>query len=323
MSGGGLSEQWLIDTLIAAVGVPPTPYGPGDDAAVVDPFAGRRVVTADALVQGVHFVPAHPPAALGWKALAVNLSDVASMGARPEAFVLTAAVPEELPAAYWQAFARGLGECAGWGGAALVGGDTVRSPGPLTLSITAWGCCEGSLLSRSGGLPGDVVMVNGHIGRSALGLRRWLDEADGRQEWGADRDVEEPVLSAHLRPCPPLEAGPTAVALGAHAGMDLSDGLATDLPRLARASGVALAVDLERLPADPLLSAVPPAQRAAGGEDYGLLILAPPERVAALEQAGFAAIGGAGEWDGAGAPVVIWRQGGRRTQLDAEPFAHF
>ena len=319
----GLSEAGLIAVVCEACGAPGTPIGPGDDAAlVVAPPRGRQVVTTDALVEGVHFLRAHPPEALGWKALAVNLSDVAAMGARPSAFVLSAAVPEGLPAAWWAAFARGLGACAREAGAALVGGDTVRSPGPLVLSITAWGWTEGDgILRRDGGRAGDALMVRGNIGRSTQGLLNWSQLAG--DDWGVDGAVRDDALAAHLRPAPPLDAGPWALANGATAGMDLSDGLATDLPRLAVACGLVLEVELAALPADPVCAAMTPDERAAGGEDYGLAVLVPAERVAAFVARGFASLGAARQPVGDERPGVLWRRHGARTELAASAFAHF
>ncbi|MCB9734508.1 MAG: thiamine-phosphate kinase [Deltaproteobacteria bacterium] len=327
MSADALSEQWLIDVVTAAVPVPSSPEGPGDDAALVRFPPAGAVVTTDALVEGVHFLRAHPAEALGWKALAVNLSDVAAMGARPTAFLLTAGVPDDLPAAWWRAFAAGLGACARAAGTALVGGDIVRSPLGLTLNVVAWGeaPADGRLLTRAGGRPGDVLLARGGLGRSALGWRRW--EAIAGPGWapgGLHGDLaSDPALRAHLRPEPDLDAGPRALALGARAGMDLSDGLATDLPRLARASGVALVVDLERLPDDPVCAELSAEERAAGGEDYGLVVLAPPDAASALEAAGFAAIGHAVESSAqpGGAPV-LWRRAGRAVTIP-RAFTHF
>lgn len=315
MSAELLSERWLIDAVCAAVPVPALPEGPGDDAALVRVPPAGAVVTTDALVEGVHFLRAHPAEALGWKALAVNLSDVAAMGARPTAFLLTACVPDDLPAAWWRAFSAGLGACARAAGAVLVGGDTVRSPGGLVLSVTAWGeaPADGRLLTRRGGRPGDVLLALGGLPPRP---------PQGRT-WAAGGLPDDPALRAHLRPEPDLTAGPRALALGARAGMDLSDGLATDLPRLARASGVRLEVELGGLPDDPVCAELSAEERAAGGEDYGLVVLAPPEREAALVAAGFTAIGHARE-SGAqpeGEPV-LWRRAGRVVTLP-RAFSHF
>jgi len=318
------SEAGLIAILCEACGVPATPEGPGDDAAlVVAPSSGRQVVTTDALVEGVHFTPNHPPALLGWKTLAVNVSDVAAMGARPGGFVLSAALPEALPGDWWRAFARGLAECADAAGARLVGGDTVRSPGPLMLSVTAWGWTDGdTILRRDGGRPGDAVMVRGTVGRSALGLERWLAR-DPDAPVDAEEVLADPALAAHLKPEPPLDAGPWALAHGATAGMDLSDGLATDLPRLAAASALVLEVELTALPHDPALAGVSPDARVAGGEDYGLVVLVPATLVATFADAGFVALGTARQPVGEEPPGVLWRRNGAATQLSARAFAHF
>ncbi|MFO0750254.1 MAG: thiamine-phosphate kinase [Myxococcota bacterium] len=311
---GPSGEDALIRAILAAVPHLAAPDGPGDDAAVVMRADAARVVTTDALIEGTHFLRGHPPEALGWKSLAVNLSDVGAMGARAEAFTLALALPRGLDRAWVDAFARGLGACARASGVVIAGGDTVASPGPIVVSITAWGTLAGSPLTRSGGRAGDVLMVAGPIGRSGLGLVRWLASPQARADL-----LDDPCLRAHLRPEPPLWAGPLAAAGGAHAGMDLSDGLATDLPRLARASGLVIVVDLDRLPPDDAVAAFTSRERAAHGEDYGLAILAPPERAAALGAHGFAAIGFARD----GAPGVLWREAGREVEPVVPAFAHF
>lgn len=325
-------EAALIATVVNACPTRPAPEGPGDDCALI-PAGPRRVLTTDALVEGTHFLRAHPPRALGHKTLAVNLSDVAAMGAIPEAFVLAAALPPELPDAWWQAFAEGLGGCAASAGVYLAGGDTVRASGPLTLTVTAWGTAPGPghdhLLLRSGGRPGDVLLVHGAIGRAGRGLERWL-AAPRADVWPAPGPAtpmafEDPCLQHHLAPAPPLWAGPWALDHGATAGMDLSDGLATDLPRLAAASGVVLAVDLDRLPADPALAGIDPRQRAAWGEDYGLVVLVPEPFAPTFEARGFAAIGRAlaGQTLQPTVAPVIWRDGGREVAPVAAGFHHF
>lgn len=320
----GTREADLIAVVTGALGRPtPPPEGPGDDAAVVThPATGRQVVTTDALIEGVHFLRGHPAEALGWKTLAVNLSDVAAMGARPSAFVLSAAVPRDLPPPWWEAFARGLAACARAHGAALVGGDTVGSPGPLMLSVTAWGFTASErVLTRGGGRPGDVLMVMGDLGRSALGLSRWLDAAP--DAWSVDDTPDDPCLRAHLRPEPPIDAGAWALFEGATAGMDLSDGLATDLPRLAAASAVELVVALDALPDDPAVASLTADARVAGGEDYGLAVLVPPQRRARFEERGFVALGEARDPAGGAVAGVVWRLHGEPVSLVARPFDHF
>lgn len=314
------SENGLIAALLARVPHREGLEGPGDDCAVMPPGPGRRVITTDALIEDTHFLRQHPPEALGFKALAVNLSDVAAMGARPEAFLLSIALPADLPAGWWEAFCEGLGACAREHQVVVAGGDTVRSRGPIALTITAWGAAE-HLLERAAGQPGDVLMVAGRIGRSGVGLARWL--ADPKNPPSLD-EAKDPCLWHHLRPEPPLWAGPLAASLGVRCGLDLSDGLATDLPRLALASGLLLEVDLAALPKDPAL-AVGPVERAQTGEDYGLCVLAPPELERALAAQGFSTIGRAAPPTEVGSRRVgvIWRLGAEPIDPPTPAFGHF
>lgn len=314
------SESGLIAALLERVPHARGLEGPGDDCALMPP-ARRRVITTDALIEGTHFLRAHPPEALGYKALAVNLSDVAAMGATPEAFLLSIALPDDIETGWWEAFCEGLGACAREHQVLVAGGDTVRSRGPIALTITAWGAAE-HLLERAAGQPGDVLMVAGRVGRSGVGLSRWL--ADPRDP-SSVAETDDPCLWHHLRPRPPLWAGPFAAGLGVRCGLDLSDGLATDLPRLAVASRLLLEVDLAALPDDPALD-VSPIERARTGEDYGLCVLAPPETVAALSARGFVPIGRAlartNEVGSAGA-AVLWRLGAEPIDPPTPAFGHF
>jgi thiamine-monophosphate kinase len=190
------------------------------------------------------------------------------------------------------------------------------------LSLTAWGRLgPAGPLTRSGGRPGDGLWVHGAVGRSAVGLARWL-ATPHPAGWAAPGAAEpaDPCLRAHLRPAPDLRAGPAALAAGASAGMDLSDGLAVDLERLARASRVSLVVDLARLPADEALVDVPADVRVAGGEDYGLVVLAPEGAAAALAAAGFVAMGRA---EAPAGPLVRFTEGDQAVTLAGVPFDHF
>ena len=324
--GPKLTENGLIAALLERVPHATGLEGPGDDCALLPP-ALRRVITTDALIEGTHFLRAHPPEALGYKALAVNLSDVAAMGARPEAFLLSIGLPDDLPIGWWEAFCAGLGACAREHGVVVAGGDTVRSRGPIAITITAWGAAE-RLLERRAGRPGDVLMVAGWIGRSGVGLTRWLAKpmmwAGSTKPTDPD-ETADPCLWHHLRPRPPLWAGPFAASLGVRCGLDLSDGLATDLPRLAKASGLVLEVDLAALPEDPALD-IGPIERAQSGEDYGLCVLAPPALVEALSERGFVAIGRAlappNEVGSSGA-TVVWRLGAEALDPPTPAFGHF
>lgn len=232
--------------------------GPGDDGAVLD---GRTTVTTDALVEGVHFDDRASPEDVGFKTLAVSVSDLAAMGARPRWAVLSLALPAiDPPQGDWAArFAEGLAEaCRRWN-VALVGGDTVRSPGPRAISLTLVGELVGRALLRQGATPGDDVWVTGTLGRAGQGWRHASPSEAARAAW--------------RRPNPPLAFALALVANGhATAGLDLSDGLALDAERLAHASGVALHVQRDAIPRDDDDTDAVDATR--GGEDYELLFTA-------------------------------------------------
>jgi thiamine-monophosphate kinase len=298
------------------VAVPPAPQGPGDDAAV----CGAEVTTVDLMVEGVHFTRAHPPLWLGAKLLAVNLSDVGAMAAQPSRFVLTAALPEETPVSWWDALSEGVGALAKEAGVTLVGGDVTRSPGAAMLGITAWGELEGRRpLLRSGGRPGDLLMIHcpQGVGRSSRGLEEWL-VAD-MVGWGAaPPEVASLCLEAHLNPRTSWRIGPWASDNGATAGMDCSDGLVADLPRLAAQSQVRLDVELNSLPVDPHCGEMSALQRAAGGEDYGLLVLVPVFARDAFEAVDFIALGVAREGHG-----VHWSLDGVPVQSGSPSYDHF
>ncbi|MCB9681476.1 MAG: thiamine-phosphate kinase [Alphaproteobacteria bacterium] len=261
-------EASLIDALLAAR-LPSARTTPrldaGDDAAIT---ADGVVVTVDALVHGVHWDDRLDAADVGYKAVAVSVSDLAAMGARPGWAVLALALPHA-DGPFVAGLARGLAEaCARWD-LSLVGGDTVRTSGPAVVSLTMGGRCEHAPLTRAAARPGDDLWVTGTLGLAGAGWRR--------------RDPPAAALTALRRPDPPLAFALALAAHGlAHAAMDLSDGLATDLPRLCAASGVAATVDPTLLPADACLGDDPLADQVAGGEDYQLLFTAPVPHRASL-----------------------------------------
>ena len=234
------------DDLIACYFAPlagPAGLGLKDDVALLTPPSGRDLVlTTDALVGGVHFFADDPPAAIARKALRVNLSDLAAKGAAPLGFLLSLALPAGWTADWLEDFARGLGEDARAYDCPLLGGDTVKTPGPLTLSITALGsAATGRMAARTGVRSGDRLYVSGTIGDAALGLRLRL---------GQGPPLSEPhrlhLLDRYLLPRPRLALAPAMVF--AHGGMDVSDGLVGDLEKMLRVSGVSASVDLGRLP---------------------------------------------------------------------------
>lgn len=262
--------------------------GPGDDAAVVVPERGAfDVFTTDALVEGVHFDRRFSPApSIGHRALAVNLSDLAAMGATPRACLLSLALPDHIKVSFLDGFLDGLLELAAEYGVALVGGNLTRTPGPITVDVTAIGAVRPRrILRRAGARPGDDVYVTGTLGAAAAGLLSLLAEHDGDGPGRPERQVRPEACEArYLRPCPRVRAG---LLLGrnraASSCMDLSDGLADALHQLARASGVGMLVDAAAVPIDPeagtWLAAAgrDPLQTAlAAGDDYELAFTVRP-----------------------------------------------
>jgi len=264
--------------------------GPGDDAAVLSAADGRFVVTCDMMIQGPDFRLAwSTPHDLGWKAAATNLSDVAAMGARPTALVVAIAAPPSTPISVILGIADGLRDgCETLApGCGVVGGDLSASDA-LTLSITAFGDLEGRRpVLRSGASAGDVVAHAGRLGDAGIGLGllfRYGVDADGvpnRAAADALKLREPRFVEAQLAPVPPIGLGPVAAAAGATAMLDVSDGLAIDAGRLARASGVGVDFDSAALgeKREPALG---------GGEDHGLLATFPPD---AVLPAGFRRLG--------------------------------
>jgi thiamine-monophosphate kinase len=241
--------------------------GIGDDAALLQPPQGRQLaVTADTLNSGVHFPVETSPADIGWKALAVNLSDLAAMGAEPAWCTLSLSLPEA-DSAWADAFLDGFLELAQRHGIALVGGDTTR--GPLSISVTAVGFIEpGRALRRDAAQVGDDIWVTGTLGDAAAALVQRHGDAD-------------PALRSRLdRPTPRVEAG-RALAGIARAAVDVSDGLLADLGHICERSGVGAEIELVSLPASAaLLQAFDLEQRwslqATGGDDYELCFTASP-----------------------------------------------
>lgn len=241
--------------------------GPGDDAAVVAAPDGRVVITTDLMVHGPDFRLAWSTASdLGWKAAASNLADVAAMGAVPTALVVALAAPADTAVTFLEEFADGLREgCEAMApGCGVVGGDLSVSD-TLTIAVTAFGDLEGRApVTRSGARPGDIVAVSGVLGAAAEGLRLLFALGTPDAATAAALKLSHPVqVAAQLRPHPPIADGTAAALAGATAMLDLSDGLAIDARRLARASGVAL--DLHGVTALEL----------AGGEDHSLLATFP------------------------------------------------
>ncbi len=258
--------------------------GPGglglvDDAALLDCTPGRRlVVTADAIVGGVHYLPDDPPDLVARKLLRVNLSDLAAMGARPLHYVLTTALPAELGPEWLARFAQGLAEDQRRYGIDLLGGDLVGTSGPAVLSLTAIGeVATDQEIRRSGAQPGDLVWVSGAIGDAFLGL----DLLRGAYPHLAPEHRDYLVRRFHL-PEPRTELGPRLCGI-AHAMIDVSDGLLADLGHICETSRTAAIVELDLLPVSLAARAIVEgdpgirARLAAAGDDYELLFAAPAD----------------------------------------------
>ncbi len=273
--------DWIARCLAPLAAGAPEGLGLADDAALIEGRPGQSlVISKDAMVEGVHFLPDDPPELVARKLLRVNLSDLAAKGAQPYGYFLAAAWPKARGWAQRQAFAAGLAEDQAAFGLSLFGGDTVSTPGPLTLSLTILGWVRhGRMVRRAGARAGDVVLVSGTIGDGALGLEAArgglaeLDEAHrqalaGRYRLPQPRNAVAGLLQAHVR-----------------AAADISDGLIADAGHVAKASGVRLSLDLDRLPLSPAAAAwlarQPDATAArlhlaTGGDDYELVCVLDP-----------------------------------------------
>ena len=287
-----LGERGIIARIQAQL--PPaaswTVIGIGDDAAVVEPVRGAlEVLTTDSLVEGVHFDWRFSrPFDVGWKALAVNLSDVAAMGAAPRAALLSLALPPSLPVAALDAVMDGFRALARASRVALVGGNVTRSPGPLVVDVTVTGAVRRrDVLRRSGARAGDGVFVTGVVGAGLAGLEYLRqNHSDGPADPGDMSDSVE----RYCRPVPRTRVGAVlGRSRAATACMDLSDGLADAARQIAEASGAGIRLDAAALPIDagarrwferqgrdPVLAAT------AGGDDYELLFTVPRSRMGRL-----------------------------------------
>ena len=292
MTVGDLSESELLAHIQQRLA--PSPdwvlVGIGDDAAVVEPERNRvEVLTVDALVDGVHFDRAFvPPDAIGYRALAVNLSDLAAMGAAPRLALLSMALPPGLPLAEFDGITAGFAELAARHRVHLVGGNLTHTPGPLSIHVTLVGSVKRrQALTRRGARPGDEVYVSGSIGAAAAGLMllrgATAEDADKRNASGSSASS---AVERYLRPQPRVRLG---TLLGrnraATACIDLSDGLADGVHRIAHDSGVGVTIDVDALPIEPEARAVferrgvePIAAAISSGDDYELLFTVRPRQ---------------------------------------------
>jgi len=277
------SEFDLIAALVERL--PPRADGirvpSGDDAAVVEARGRATATTVDAVVEGVHFTPAFPRRAVGRKALAAALSDLAAMGAEPGEAYVALGVPEGVEDADLLELADGLAEVAGREGVSVAGGDVTRAPA-LTLAVTCVGLEPpgGRLVSRGGASVGEVVVVTGELGGAAAALLAL--------EAGSS---EESELAPQFDPRPRLEAGRALAAAGVTAMIDVSDGAGADAVHIAAASGVRIEIEAARLPVAAAARERSSGAEAAialaisGGEDYELLATLSPDRLEAASEA--------------------------------------
>ncbi|MDO8615918.1 MAG: thiamine-phosphate kinase [Dehalococcoidia bacterium] len=284
MKVSDLGEFGLIARLAAALGDNAPPeliLGIGDDAAVWRFTGGCLLATTDTMVEGVHFLPAAAPwADIGWKALAVNISDVAAMGGTPLFALVTLALPTDTPVAAIDQLYAGLRECAREYAVAIAGGDVVQAP-QVAVTVALLGRAgerEGRplLLRRDAARPGDAIAVTGTLGDAAAALRRLRE--------GAPPDG--PLARAHLRPRPPLGVGQRAAALGIVCAIDVSDGLLQDIGHICERSGLGADICAPNVPLSPALREAYPddalALACSGGEDYQLVLAGPAERIQQL-----------------------------------------
>lgn len=270
-------EDDLIARYFRPLATDPGAFGLVDDAALLKSSGDDLVVTTDAIVEGVHFLPDDPPDAVARKALRVNLSDLAAKGAVPAGFVLTLALREATDA-WLGPFARALGEDASSFDCPVLGGDTVSTPGPLMISITAFGRVPpGRMVRRDGAKAGDRIVVTGTIGDAALGLRILKGQIAGEELGASSRDF----LVQRYRVPRPRNALASAIRDHASAAMDVSDGLAGDLAKLCAASNVSAFADMAAVPLSAPAQAVLAKGSAgietliSGGDDYEVVCTVP------------------------------------------------
>lgn len=280
-----LGEERLIDRLFRPIAKHPGAFSLMDDAAAIVPPAGHDLIlTVDAVISGVHFLPDDPADAVAKKALRVNLSDLAAKGAAPLGALLSLSMPENTGDDWLESFARGLGEDCDAFECPLLGGDLTRTPGALTISITALGSVpSGTMVRRKGARTGDLIVVTGTVGDAALGLRlrRMPDDSVMAK---LDDAAKEHLRNRYLLPRPRLALAAT-LREHASAAMDVSDGLVGDLAKLAGVSGVHASIEAARVPLSAAARAAVGADGRlidtvlTGGDDYEIVATVPENRL--------------------------------------------
>ncbi len=287
------SEAELIALLMPLTTGAPGAFGLKDDCARLTPTAGYDLVLkTDPVRAGVHFFPDDPPEAIAWKALAVNVSDLAAKGAEPVAYLMALSFPEPPMGRWMQNFAAGLKLAQDTFGCTLIGGDTDRAPGPLSIAITVIGQVpSGQMVRRDTAKAGDAIYISGTLGDSGLGLRLHAEARDGRRDlrdrWGLADFQTKALIDRYLRPEPRIELS-ALLRQHASASMDISDGLVKDLERMCRASGVGADVNGALMEFSGPAAHVLARESAAfstiisAGDDYEILAAIPQGEVDAV-----------------------------------------
>jgi thiamine-monophosphate kinase len=332
IEGERLGEFEIIARYFAPLATDAAALGLRDDAAVLVISEGYELIaTCDTLIEGVHFLGNDPPDSIGYKALSVNLSDLAAKGARGHAYLLSLTLPRETPHAWFEGFSSGLRELQEATGITLVGGDTTASPGPLTITITALGLvAHGHAVLRHGAKTGDRLYVSGTIGDAYLGLRLLKDPALARS-WDLSEEDKAFLIGRYRRPKPRTELV-IPVRNFAQGAIDVSDGLVGDVEKLARASHAGGLIEAGSVPFSP------PTQKAlqreprllatllTAGDDYEI-VAAVPEASAAAFEAGAQAKGVPvtmiGRIGGPSGDVRVLASDGKPLELGRKGFAHF
>ncbi|TBW39717.1 thiamine-phosphate kinase [Siculibacillus lacustris] len=289
------SEDDLIARWLRPLATDPAALQLGDDCACLTPPPGHDLVLkTDTVAAGVHFFRDDPWDLVARKALRVNLSDLAAKGARPLGYLMSLALPADWREDDLAAFARGLGEDQAIWPVSLFGGDTIRSPNGLVVTITALGAVPtGRMVRRAAARAGDRLYVSGTLGDAALGLELRL-HPESAETWGLDAAARAHLARRYLLPEPRLALAPALLA-HARAAMDLSDGLGIDLERMCRGSGVGAEIDATALPLSQAAAAVLAVEGTrlaavvGGGDDYEILAAVDPAEASAFEAAAAAA----------------------------------
>ncbi|MSP31796.1 MAG: thiamine-phosphate kinase [Pseudolabrys sp.] len=323
------AEDRLIARHFQPIATHPGALGLADDAAFITPPPGcDLVLKTDAIIGGVHFFPGDAAHTIAAKALRVNLSDLAAKGARPLGFLLSLALPKDIGDEWLADFADGLRGDAVLFACPLFGGDTDRTPGPVTISIAMFGAVpEGSMVRRAGARPGDSVFVSGSIGDAALGL---VVRKGGGTDWKLSAAQRQHLVARYLLP-QPRNALAEAVRSHASAAMDVSDGLAGDLAKLCRASKVSADIDVALVPLSDAAKAVIASDAAmletalTGGDDYEIVCTVPAGKAAGFRAAALAANVAVTEIGkiGAGEGACFLATDGKALSFKQTSFSHF